>query len=354
MAIKIICECGKKFLAEGEYAGRVVTCPECDIELDLSQATMERAMPGDEWDAGDSTEDAINETDSDITSENVAEENHFEDSDLSETNVNLPESNPFDVDAQTPTMSTAERVLWSLVGVGGIALVVLSLLGKFDILGIVVSFAMAIPALIFAYRINCIAEKSRTHAFQLVAHSLGLQFAPFGNDELHGQLIVLQLDKVGQYHRLTNVMYGKIGHTQVAVFDFEYSLGKARPRQTVVRLSWRGAKLPDFSIGPRNWITKDLFESLAGRDDIHFASDSTFSDNYFLRGSNESNIRRLFTGLVRTFYAEHHGLTTEVSGNKLHYYRSCVRVPPDEVQSFLNEALELMVLLKPANAQRNS
>ena len=27
MAIKIICECGKKFSAEEEYAGRTVTCP---------------------------------------------------------------------------------------------------------------------------------------------------------------------------------------------------------------------------------------------------------------------------------------------------------------------------------------
>ncbi len=49
-AIKIICECGNKFSANEEFAGRTVTCPECLSELDLSQATIERALPGDEWD----------------------------------------------------------------------------------------------------------------------------------------------------------------------------------------------------------------------------------------------------------------------------------------------------------------
>ncbi len=227
-------------------------------------------------------------------------------------------------------------------------------MSQFDFYGAIICFSLMVPGNVFAYRVICLNKRKRTHAIQVVAKGLGLQFASHGNDTLFGLVMASPLGAVGQSHRLTNLIHGKIGHTQVAVFDFEYREGKATPRHTVVRLHWRGTTLPGFTIGPRNWITRDLFESLAGRDDIHFASDSTFSSNYFLRGSNAKAIRRLFTGFVRNFYEEHLGLTTEVSGNRLHYYRAFVRVAPDDIQAFLNEALQLLALLQPANDKRNS
>lgn len=356
MAIRIICECGNKFSAEEEYAGRTVTCPECLAELDLSEATLERASPDDDWDAGDSAEDAIDETDSDITAEHAAEENGFEGADLSETNANPLEASSFDADANAPAMSTAERNLWSIIGLGGIVLVVLSVLRKFDSDGILISCAVVIPVFLFVFinRVDRFVVLRRSHGFRTAAHRLGLQFTPLGSDELHGQLILFQLDKVGQFHRLTNVIHGTIGRTQVAVFDFEYSYGKARPRQTVVRLAWRGAKIPEFSISPVTWFSKDLFELVYGQQGIQFDSDPTFTNNYTLRGLTASAVRRLFTGVVRKFYEQHPGLTTDVSSNRLFYFRAGVRVAPSDIQTFLSEAFQLLTLLQPGDDTRTS
>lgn len=62
-----------------------------------------------------------------------------------------------------------------------------------------------------------------------------------------------------------------------------------------------------------------------------------------------SAIRELFTEDVLNFYEQHPGLSTEVSGNRLLYFRVKVRVEPDDIQSLLNEALQLLRLFQPAN-----
>lgn len=348
MAIKIICECGNKFLAEDERAGRIVTCPECQIELDLSRATLERASPGDDWSAASSVEEGFDEATSNVISEWVAERSDIEEIDQWERDdiqADLESSND---DVASPAMSTAEQVFWSLVGVGGIVLVVLSLLGKFGIYVALVPHSLMIPGLTFAYRFNLIAQRKHTHAMRGVANELRLRFAPDGNAELLRRVLTSQLGKIGRAHRLTNLIHGTIDDIRVALFDFDYREGKANPRLTIVRLSWRGPKLTNFMLKPRSWINRDLFEMVSGRNDITFASHTTFSHNYFLRGTNEVAIRKRFTAAVRNFYEQHPGLSTEVTGNSLLYYRETASLKPDDIQPFVTEAIELLALLRRA------
>lgn len=351
MAIKIICECGKKFLADDEHAGRTVTCPECQVVLDLSQATLEPASPGDDWDEESSAEEGFDKSTSNVISEWASESSDFERSDLFETSDSPTDSSSFDDDAASPTMSIAERLFWSLVGVGGIVLVVLCVLGKFGFYGALLPHGLLIPGLTFAYRVNRFTQQRRTHAMRGVANRLKLRFVPDGDDELLRRVLASRLGRVGRAHRLTNLIHGTIDGVRVTLFDFEYREGKASTRQTIVRLSWRGAKLPAFTLGPRSWQTRDLFELVSGRDDITFASHATFSENYFLRGAKEGAIRKLFTSVVRSFYEQHPGLGTEVSGSNLLYYRAAVSINPDEIQPFLTEAFQLLALLRRANHQ---
>ncbi len=57
MAIKIICECGKKFSAEDEFARRKVKCPACGQVLNLSKAVAEKLSPKDQRDFEDFSND---------------------------------------------------------------------------------------------------------------------------------------------------------------------------------------------------------------------------------------------------------------------------------------------------------
>lgn len=348
MAIKIICVCGNKFLAEAEDAGRVVTCPECQAVLDLSQATHERASPGDEWESRSTNEEGVDDATSDVISEWAAERNDVEEIDQWEGEETQTDLGSLNDDVTAPAMATIEQVFWSLVGVGGIVLVVLSVLGKFGVYAALVPHSLMIPGLTFAYRLKLVAQRKHTHAMRGVANELRLRFAPDGNAELLWRVLTSQLGKVGRAHRLTNLIHGTIDDIRVALFDFEYREGKANPRLTVVCLSWRGTKLPAFSLKPRIWINRDLFEMVSGRNDITFAAHATFTHNYFLRGTNEVAIRKRFTAAVRNFYEQHPGLSTEVTGNSLLYYRETASLKPDDIQTFVTEAIELLALLRRA------
>jgi hypothetical protein len=304
MAIKIICECGNKLLAADERAGRIVTCPECQIELDLSRATLERASPGDEWESRSTNEECVDDATSDVISEWATERNDVEEIDQWEGEETQTDLGSLNDDVTAPAMATIEQVFWSLVGVGGIVLVVLSLLGKFGIYVALVPHSLMIPGLTFAYRFNLIAQRKHTHAMRGVANELRLRFAPDGNAELLWRVLTSQLGKIGRAHRLTNLIHGTIDDIRVALFDFDYREGKANPRLTIVRLSWRGPKLPNFMLKPRSWINRDLFEMVSGRSDITFASHTTFTEHYFLRGEKRGRdpqaIHRRCSQLLRT------------------------------------------------------
>lgn len=348
MAIKIICECGNKFLAEVERTGRAVTCPECQAELDLSQASLETPSPGDDWEATSFDEEEIDEASSDVLSEWATERNDIDEIDLLGKDDTLCDSSSLNDEAASPAMSIAERIFWSLVAVGGIVVTVLSALGKFGIYGALTPHSLMIVGLIFAYRFNLFAQRKQTHAMRGVACELGLRFAADGNKALLQRILTSQLAAVGQAHRLTNLIHGTIDDIRVALFDFEYRQGKANPHLTIVWLSWRGAKLPAFSLKPRSWINLDLFEMVSGRSDITFASHATFSENYLLRGEKEVAIRKRFTAAVRNFYEQHSGLSTEVTGNSLLYYRESASLKPDDIQPFVTEAFQLLALLRQA------
>ncbi|RLT03618.1 MAG: hypothetical protein DWI21_15495 [Planctomycetota bacterium] len=178
----------------------------------------------------------------------------------------------------------------------------------------------------------------RTMSFQWISQKLRLDHERF------------HLTTVCRSPVFENLKYGTSHGIRFAIFDYQFVLPKFGTFcQTVVWLHWRGANLPDFAIGPGSWLGQDLFDLLTGRNDFHFESHPTFSKNHQIRGGNVSAIRELFTEDVLNFYEQHSGLGTEVSGNRLLYYRVKVRVEPDDIQPFLNEALQLLALFQPAN-----
>lgn len=128
-----------------------------------------------------------------------------------------------------------------------------------------------------------------------------------------------------------NLKYGTSHGIRFAIFDYQIVLSKFGTFcQTVVWLHWRGANLPDFAIGPGSWLGQNLLDLLTGRNDFHFESHPAFSKNHQIRSGNVSAVRELFTEDVLNFYEQHPELSTEVSGNRLLYFRVKVRFEPDD------------------------
>ena len=253
------------------------------------------------------------------------------------------------------TMSRTELIGWWISGLIGAVLIVISLLGKFDIYGYLFVIPGVLGLLISLFVINMQhrAERRRIHNLRKVAKRLNFKFGLLESERFLKSLETFHLMSVGHPVRLSNLMHGKIEGTDIALFDFTHVIGygnKSRKvhqtvHQTVIWLQRRGIRRTEFALCPEGfWSTAG---SWLGHGDINFESHPTFSRIYLLRGDDESAIRELFNDDVLEFYENCSGLTTEGSGNKLLFYRAGVRVDPDEIQPFLNDALRLLSLLEP-------
>ena len=257
-----------------------------------------------------------------------------------------------DQEAKSLATFNAKFIGGSIAGVVGTLLLGISVFGVSDIAGIVITGFMVGLVLVLAIYANVtdFAARKRTYAIRQIARRLRFQFASQGNDKFYQSLEGFHLASLGMHQRLFNLMHGKMDGTDVAVFDYGYQLGKQQLSQTVIWLQRRGTKRTDFVLRPEvHWLAR-LESFFVEYQDINFESHPTFSREYLLRGTDEAAIRELFTDDVLTFYERNLGLSTEGAGNKLLYYYGGGHFEPDEIQSFLKEALQLLALLEPTSS----
>lgn len=234
-----------------------------------------------------------------------------------------------------------------IVGIGIVAaiLVGLSLLGVLgEAGGWIVAGVVALAVGLGAMELSSHAAKQHSDAMQVIARKLDLKFNPDGNEKLHQSLQRFHLATLGHYSTMTNLLYGQRDGTDIAIFEYEYPRGKNNIiRQTVIWMQRPGTRLTEFSLRPESvW---NQLGGWSGHGDINFDSRPNFSRDYLLRGDDEEAIRELFTDDALSFYERHPELTTEGEGNKLLFYREGVVVQPENLRTFLDEALTLRALL---------
>ena len=146
-------------------------------------------------------------------------------------------------------------------------------------------------------------EKERTRQLQLTASQLGWSFAASAPLGMIGGLERFALFNSGQGRRITNFMYGEASGIKAAVFDYAYTTGSGKNRQThyqsVVYLEPNYLSLPYFSLRPEGLLYK-IFTAF-GYQDIDFGQRPEFSKQYILRGPDEPAIRRTFNDGLLSF-----------------------------------------------------
>lgn len=262
---------------------------------------------------------------------------------------------PNSIDEKSKSFKTfnAKMLGGSIAGVVGTLVLGISVFGVSDIAGVVISGFMVGLVLVLAIYSNVtdLAARKRAYALRQIARRLRFQFSSQGNDKFHQSLEGFHLATLGIRQRLSNLMHGKIEGTDVAIFDYEYVIPSGKNSrsvsQTVLWLQRRGIKRTEFALRPESfWNAIGIW---FGHGDINFESHPTFSRDYLLRGTDESAVRELFNDDVLTFYEQHSGLSTEGAGNKLLVYHAEVLLAPNDITSFLKEALQLLSLLEPTN-----
>ena len=190
--------------------------------------------------------------------------------------------------------------------------------------------------------------KKRTEALQAVASSLIFSFSKKADKSFvkMNSLDQFHLFSRGHSRKVLNVMTGRSKDIEVMIMDYWFTTGggnnSRRWGQTITLFQCSRLRLPSFVVRPENIFHR--VGSVFGYKDIDIDSHPTFSKQYLLRGVDEEAVRKLFAGELLKYYDDHNGLSTEGDGDRLIFYRSSRRVPPDGIQSFLEEGHEIVRL----------
>lgn len=259
-----------------------------------------------------------------------------------------PKPNPVKQELPPVVWSEKDRRNWRIACGVGAVIIAVSLFIDRGVVGVLVTLIVLYAlAMLYAVDLQRRTVRHRIHGLWSLAQELTWEFAADGNEKLHQGLSRFHLAKLCQSSVLTNLIYGRCDGTDVAVFDFTAIRGKNQATQTVVWMQRRGVRMTEFALRPESaWNKLGVW---IGHGDINFESHPEFSRSYLLRGDDENAIRELFTDAVLNFYERHPDLITEGSGTKLLFYRDRVLVKPENLRSFLDEALAVRALFLPAS-----
>jgi carbonic anhydrase len=162
----------------------------------------------------------------------------------------------------------------------------------------------------------------RTQALSNLAPSLGLTFQP--DDWILGgitsQISVPFFERTKFYGSIHNLMSGKRDDLEVNFFDYQFG-NRNTYKQTLATFSgdlW----LPQFELSPQNALHK-LVDAIV-RKDIHFDTNTDFSNRFNLRGLDEQEIRKVFSpGMLAFLENFEPDLNWHLEGNGLYliFYR---------------------------------
>lgn len=191
-------------------------------------------------------------------------------------------------------------------------------------------------------------EKKRAEAFQRAAAELNLSFYPKGDEALLDRMQMFHLFSHGRSKKMKNLIHGQFNEGEVALFGYQYTTGGGNSSQTHVQnvayFRSSSLNLPQFALRPEHFFHK--IGSALGYQDIDFSSHQRFSEMYLLRGKDETEIRRVFSDAILSFYETQTGVSTEGGGDQLIFYRAEKRIKPEQVMSFLEEGLNVFKMFK--------
>ena len=191
-------------------------------------------------------------------------------------------------------------------------------------------------------------DKKRTAELQAEAQAMGLEFCLHGGDISPAGLSQFDLFSRGHGKRVKNAMIGRLGHAEVAVFDYRYVTGHGKHRhthaQSVVMFDAPGLDLPSFLAKPENIFHK--IGSAFGYQDIDFVEHPEFSKRFLLRGPDEQAIRQVFTDEALTHFEMNRGVCVEARGTRMLFYRASKSVKPFNIRGLVDEARDVLSLFR--------
>ena len=183
-------------------------------------------------------------------------------------------------------------------------------------------------------------ERKRREDLRLFAERRGFSFIAHPTPIEIRNAEGFELLSRGYNRSYMNLVRGRIGGFDLALFDFHYVTGSGRHRNnrklTVVMFLNPRLALPHFQLRPENVL--DKFLGKIGFEDIDFDSHPHFSESYALRGKDKEQIKSLFNERLLSYFSVHKGLEAEGTGDTLIFFKSSKLLGSEELDRFLAES----------------
>lgn len=198
------------------------------------------------------------------------------------------------------------------------------------------------------------AEKLRRVYLSNLARRLDLDFYEKDDFGLLAQLKSFDLFRrerrwIGSNGRIGNILRGRVGETDVYLFDYTYSVqsnnSRRRITQTVFFANDKNWFLPDFHLKPETWWHK-VQARLGAAGDINFDEHPEFSEKFWLSGEFADLIREKFSPALRDFLAERPPSHLEGSNYYFLAYKPRKRLDAAEAEVFFKNCCALVKLLQ--------
>jgi hypothetical protein len=187
------------------------------------------------------------------------------------------------------------------------------------------------------------ANDGRTEAIRATAARMGWMYRDAVPFDTIPKLDRFELFTQGRSRKLTNLMTSPAGDPRAVLFDYTYTTGGGKSQSTHRQTVFYGVSdtmdVPTFSLRPQSF-----FHTIAkafGYQDIDLERRPVFSDMFLLRGDDEGRVRDAFSGAVAEFFEMHSGVCAAGVGREVLYWRPGKRVGGDDIESFVNEGMEL-------------
>lgn len=210
----------------------------------------------------------------------------------------------------------------------------------------ILMFAVAIGIAIVASMIRKRKAEQRTAELARAAQMLGWSYSPGVVKPWPINVEAADLFQHGHSRNIRNFMSNEMDGVKISMFDYEFTEGSGKHAhhhsQSVICIEDQRINLPNFSLRPENYWHKLI--SLVGYQDIDITNREGFSNMYLLRGKDEGPVRTLFRPELLTFLESNMGTCTDGSGNRMFIFVKDRKIPPHEVQGFLDWGRRLHAL----------
>jgi len=191
--------------------------------------------------------------------------------------------------------------------------------------------------------------QKRREDLQRFARQTGLAFSSGSDIDADEELNDFLLFSDYSVKKLSNVIRGEMDGVLVMMFDYRSTTGVGQVAstrsQSVAIMELHRLKPPSFEMYPQD-IFRRVFGPLSKKKGIEFPHRSGFSEAYVLISEDENAVRKVFTDTVLSYFENHKGLTVEVKGERLLYYRNGRMIRPEEAGSFLQQGLDIIRLFQ--------